>query len=359
VSVLSRLAAVALSLAVAFALALTEAAQVVFTYDGRQAVTFGDTLWRGLPAWLILGLLAPVVALGCRRWRLDLSVGAIALHVVGSLLFAGAHIVALALIKVGGSPDVAFGKAVQSGVFFNLVADTIIYWAIAGIVQALGDARRLRRHEADALALEASLAEARLDALRAQLEPHFLYNALNTAAMLAREQRSEKTVAVLVRLGELLRHVLREGGNGETTLDEEVAFLRRYLELEQMRFADRLQLEVVVEPDVAGLHIPSLLLQSLVENAVRHGIARRPGAGRIAIRARQKDDRVEIEVRDDGPGPAADRVPLAEGIGLVNTRDRLVQRFGGAARLDLEPVAGGGTCARIVIPRPALTKVAS
>jgi two-component system, LytTR family, sensor kinase len=352
VPVLSRLAAVALSLAVAFALALTQTAQVVFTYDGdsTRSVSFAAVLARSLPAWLLLGLLAPPAAMVCRRWRLEPRPAAIARHAAVSLIFAGAHIVLLAAIKAGQAPAVAFADAVRSAIFYNLVGDVLIYWAIAGIVQALGDARRLRRHAADALVLEASLTEARLDALRAQLEPHFIYNVLNTAAMAAREQRGEETVAMLARLGELLRHVLREG-NGVTTLGDEVEFLRRYLELERLRFADRLEVEIAIDPSLLEIQVPSLLLQPLVENAIRHGIARRPGAGRISIRARRRDERVEIEVRDDGVGLDADPEPAGDGIGLANTRDRLTQRYGGEARLELEPVAGGGACARITIPR--------
>lgn len=351
--VLSRLAAVALALALAVALALTETAQVVFTYDGLQPISFGAVLARGLPAWLILGLLAPLVAMGCRRWRLDLRAASIARHAALSLVFAGAHVVLLAAFKAGGgSPDVAFAEAVRSAVFYNLVADVLIYWTIAGMVQVLDDSRRLRQREAEALALEASLAEARLDALRAQLEPHFLYNVLNTAAMLAREQRGDETVAVLARLGELLRHVLREGGTGETALGDEIDFLRRYLELERLRFADRLEIDIDIDPALADLRLPSLILQPLVENAIRHGISQRPGAGKLSISARRKGERIEIEVRDDGPGVAAPRASAGDGIGLANTRDRLAQRYGAAARLDLESASDGGTCARITVPQP-------
>jgi hypothetical protein len=351
---LSRLAAIALALALAFALALTETAQVVFTYDGIQPISFGDVLVRGLPAWLLLGLLAPLVALVCRRWRLDLRAGAIARHAAMSLVFAGAHIVLLAAVKTGGRwPEMAFADAVRSAVFYNLVADVLIYWTIAGMVQVLDNSRRLRQREAEALALEASLAEARLDALRAQLEPHFLYNVLNTAAMLAREQRGEETVAVLARLAELLRHVLREGGPGETALGDEIVFLRSYLELERLRFAGRLEIEIDIDPALAGLRLPSLLLQPLVENAIRHGISQRPGAGKVSIRARRRGHEIAIEVRDDGPGIGASQGSARDGIGLANTRDRLAQRYGEAARLDLESAPDGGTCARITVRQSA------
>lgn len=366
VPALSRVAVAATSLSLAFALALTEAAQIVLTADGPRPLSFASVLARGLPTWLLLGALAPVAAAVCRRWRLELRAASLLRHAALAVGFAISHILLLAAFKTTGRwPELAFAEAVQSAVFYNLAADMLIYWVIAAIVQVVSDARRLRQQEADALALGASLAEARLDALRARLQPHFLYNVLNTAAMLAREQRGDETVTVLVRLSELLRYVLREG-SGEAALGDELAFLRRYLELEQLRFADRLRVELSCEPALEALRVPALLLQPLVENAVRHGIARRPGAGSIEVRARRQDDAVVIEVRDDGPGVAAEPgakeeakigersgEAAREGIGLRNTRERLTQRYGAAARLELMALPGGGTLARISLPATA------
>ncbi len=347
VPALSRVAVAATSLSLAFVLALTEAAQITFTADGPRPVHFGAVLLLSLPSWLLVGVLAPVAAAACQRWRLELRPAAIARHTALGLGFALAHIVLLAAFKTTRDwPEQAFAKAVESAIFYNLAADVLCYWVIAAIVQVVEDGRRLRQQEADALALGASLAEARLDALRARLQPHFLYNVLNTAAMLAREQRGDEVVAVLARLGELLRYVLREG-DGEAAFGDELEFLRRYLELERLRFADRLRVEIDCDPQLAPLRMPALLLQPLVENAVRHGIARRPGAGVISLRAERKGGLVEIEVRDDGPGLAAER---EDGIGLRNTRERLAQRYGGAASLELTTLPEGGTSALIRLP---------
>ncbi len=297
----------ALSLALAFALALTQAAQVVFTADADNPLQFTTVLLRGLPAWLLIGALAPFAAALCRRWPLELRLPAIARHVAFGVLFALVHAVILAAFRtLQRWPEQTFSEALRSAIFYNLAADVVIYWVIVSIVQVVEGARLLRVREAHALALSASLAEARLDALRAQLQPHFLYNVLNTAAMLAREERGAETVTVLARLGDLLRYVLREAP-GEVSLGDELDFLRRYLELEQMRFSDRLRVDIACEPDLSPLPFPALLLQPLVENAVRHGIARRPGAGAISIRVRRlvepgRADRVEIEVCDDGAG---------------------------------------------------------
>lgn len=358
----------ALSLALAFALALTQAAQVVFTADADSPLQFTAVLFRSLPAWLLLGALAPFAAAVCRRWPLELRLPAIARHAAFGVLFALVHAVLLAAFRtVQRWPDQTFSEAVRSAIFYNLAADVVIYWVIAAIVQVVEGSRLLRQREAHALALGASLAEARLDALRSQLQPHFLYNVLNTAAMLAREERGAETVAVLARLGDLLRYVLRDAP-GEVTLGDELDFLRRYLELEQMRFSDRLRVDIACEPDLTPLPVPALLLQPLVENAVRHGIARRPGAGSISIHVRRRAapecpdraDRVEIEVRDDGAGVPDKR---EDGIGLRNTRDRLAQRYGDAASFSLTALPDGGTAAVItlllpdelsVVPAPAV-----
>jgi two-component system, LytTR family, sensor kinase len=362
VSALSRVAVTATSLCLTFALALTQAAQIVFTADGPEPPSFSAVLVRGLPAWLLLGALAPFAAAVCRRWPLQLRLPAIARHAALGFVFALCHAVLLAAFRTTQRwPEQSFVEAVNSAIFYNLAADLVMYWVIAAIVQVIEDSRLLRQREAHALALSASLADARLDALRAQLQPHFLYNVLNTAAMLAREERGAETVSVLARLGDLLRYVLREGP-GEVTLGEELDFLRRYLELEQLRFSDRLRVEVECEPALEQLRLPALLVQPLVENAVRHGIARRPGAGVIAIRARRlagaAPARVEIEVCDDGPGVAEPRDGTRDGaredgIGLRNTRDRLAQRYGDSASLTLTARPGGGTSAVITLPMPA------
>ena len=166
--------------------------------------------------------------------------------------------------------------------------------------------------------------------------------------MLAREGRSEDTVAVLARLSELLRYVLREGRSGMATLGDELQFLRGYLELEQVRFADRLQVSFDADPSLAPVRLPSLLLQPLVENAVRHGIARRPGAGRIEIRAQRDGSKIRLEVCDDGPGlPAA---AAEAGIGVRNTRERLLHRYGAEAALVLGTAPDGATSAVVTLP---------
>jgi len=218
----------------AVALAFVESVQDHLASAGfRGRDPFGFRLAHMLPPWLIVAALAPAIVAFVRRRPLAFEARALLSHGLAAALFAVAHMTLLAAIDSfrPGARPIATTIRVLLG--FHFVFDLLLYLAIAGAVQALESARALRKREADALKLEASLLEARLAALRSQLNPHFLFNVLNTAAMLAREGRSEDTVAVLARLSELLRYVLREGRSGMATLGDELQFLRGYLELEQ------------------------------------------------------------------------------------------------------------------------------
>ena len=344
-----RILAICGLLALGSGLAFVESVQDHFAsagFPGRDA--FGVRLVQMLPPWLIVAALVPAIAAFVRRRGLAFEGRALAAHGLAAALFAVLHMTLLAVFdsfRPGARPITVTIRALLG---FHFVFDLLLYFAIAGAMQALESARALRRREADALKLEASLAEARLAALRSQLNPHFLFNVLNTAAMLAREGRSDDTVAVLARLSELLRYVLREGRGGMATLGDELQFLRGYLELEQVRFVDRLQVSFDADPALAPVPLPSLLLQPLVENAVRHGISRRPGAGRIDIRARRDGSKIRLEVRDDGPGLLAGAAEA--GIGVRNTRERLLHRYGTEAALVLAAAPGGGTSAVVTLP---------
>jgi two-component system, LytTR family, sensor kinase len=344
-----RTLAIAGLVGVAVALALVESVQDHLARAGLPGRDpFGFRLVRMLPPWLIVALLAPAVAAVVRRRPLAFGAPSLALHGFAACLFAVTHMTLLAAFNSlrPGAQSIAAVLGALLG--FHFVFDVLLYFAIAGAVQALESARALRRREAFALKLEASLAEARLAALRAQLNPHFLFNVLNTAAMLARAGRNEDTVSVLARLSDLLRYVLREGRSGMATLGDELEFLRGYLELEQVRFADRLQVRFDADPALWPVRLPSLLLQPLVENAVRHGISRRPGAGRIEIRAQRDGASIRLEVRDDGPGLPPEMAEV--GIGVRNTRERLLHRYGGGAQLTLDALPEGGTSAIVTLP---------
>jgi two-component system LytT family sensor kinase len=224
-----------------------------------------------------------------------------------------------------------------------------VYWLLAAGIYALRIAQQARERERRALKLEAQLSEARLLALRAQLEPHFLFNALNTIAVLMRED-VDAADRVLALLSRLLRRVLDAASAPEVQLRQEVEFLEAYLAIEQARFPHRLSFHVDVDPQLLDARVPSLILQPLVENAVRHGVAARTAAGRIEVAASREDEMLLVTVRDDGPGMADD---AQEGIGLSNTRSRLELLYGKRHSFRLDRAEGGGLQIALAIPLQA------
>ena len=229
----------------------------------------------------------------------------------------------------------------------GFAAESIAFWSLAGIVHAIEYHRRLRERELRAARLEAELASARLDALTAQLQPHFLFNTLHGVSTLMRRD-VDAADDMLTHLGDLLHRTLRRGDRHEIALAEELEILGHYLEIMRIRFQDRLQIDLDVAPGTSEALVPPLVLQPLVENAIQHGISRRPGAGRISIVVGPVILPVlEITVRDDGEGLNGD---TREGIGLTNTRRRLRQLYGDDQALDLLPAEGGGSMAVLRMP---------
>jgi LytS/YehU family sensor histidine kinase len=182
-----------------------------------------------------------------------------------------------------------------------------------------------------------------------QLHPHFLFNTLNTISVLMQED-VEAANRMLVRLSELLRLTLRNTDAHEVSLKQELEFLRGYLEIEQTRFQDRLRVRWQVAADTLDAQVPNLLLQPLVENAIRHGIAPRSTAGTIEIRAARRNGTIELQVRDDGAGLSGELKQNNSGIGLANTQARLKQLYGDKHRFHLAPADGGGLMVTVTIP---------
>jgi LytS/YehU family sensor histidine kinase len=227
----------------------------------------------------------------------------------------------------------------------SFASESIALGAVLAIVHGIEAHRRYREREVHAARLETELAAARLDALTAQLQPHFLFNTLNSIATLMRRD-VDAAEEMLAHLGALLHKTLRSGERHEVTLAEELELLEQYLAIMQIRFEDRLVVRKNIDAGVTGASVPQLVLQPLVENAIRHGISRRPGAGLIEIAATRLGQSLEITVRDDGDGMVGE----SEGIGLSNTRRRLRQLYGDAQALELAPAAEGGLRVTLRVP---------
>ncbi len=199
--------------------------------------------------------------------------------------------------------------------------------------------------------LEAQVSRARLKALEMQLNPHFLFNALNSIASLVQQKKTDPAYEAIAILGELLRETIHAGDRHSIPLGREIRQLGKYLDLERMRFSDRMRASIDVAPDCHEAIVPAMILQPLVENAIRHGISKRPESGLLEIAVRRQQSRLVIVVRDDGPG-LPDRWTLdnGAGVGLKNLRDRLVAHFEAEFELTLEPNRSQGAVARVSFP---------
>jgi sensor histidine kinase YesM len=222
-----------------------------------------------------------------------------------------------------------------------------IYWVIVSIVHALTYYRRSQEREHKALELEARLADAKLHALRMQLHPHFLFNTLNAISTLVHKD-ARAADEMIANLSELLRATLDAEGQ-EITLREEIALLDRYLEIQQTRFGDRLRIEKDIDGAALGGLVPTLILQPLVENAIRHGIEPESGPGQISVRAERKENQLFLRVHNNG-GDEPRHPKRPSGIGLANTQARLTELYGDAARFRLNSKSGEGFAVEIEIP---------
>lgn len=230
-----------------------------------------------------------------------------------------------------------------------LFVDVLVYWAVLGVGYAVDYYRKYKQGEVLASRLEAQLAQAQLQALKMQLHPHFLFNTLNAVSTLVRTNKNEAATDMIAGLSELLRLTLESSGAQEVSLKQELDFLERYLDIEQIRFGDRLQVQMHIEPATLHARVPNLLLQPLVENAIRHGIAPRAEAGRIEIRAARDADILRLQVRDDGPGlPQGDG--LHNGVGLTNTMARLQRLYGTAQQVTFANAEDGGALVTLELP---------
>src|SRR5437016_5631810 len=243
-----------------------------------------------------------------------------------------------------------FGPVFRKLVLYHFHVTLVIYWVIVLAHQSWHNYQRSREREQQASALATELVRTRLEVLRMQLNPHFLFNTLHAISSLIHEHPDDAD-RIVARLSELLRVSLEQTDAQEVPLRQELAFLERYLEIEHTRCQDRLAVEWEVESGLDDVLVPSLILQPLVENAVRHGIEPRENTGRITIAARRLDGMLELKVSDNGPGlPETEVAPRREGVGLSNTRSRLLHLYGAKHQFDLTPAAGGGLEARLLIP---------
>jgi two-component system, LytTR family, sensor kinase len=323
---------------------------VLQTFQAAFYSTYiGDAVQWNLPIrladWYTCALFTPVAFWLVRRFPLQRATWPrnVTVHLIASSLFVALKYALYVELAQWLSPAETWRLDILLARRF--VSESIALWCILGVVHAVEYHRRYRERELHAARLEAELASARLDALTAQLQPHFLFNTLNSISTLMRRD-PDGADEMLTNLSALLHRTLRQSDRHEISLAEEIELLRHYVDIMRIRFHDRLVVRMDVEERVRDAKVPPLLLQPLVENAIRHGIARKPGAGTIDIAARGIDDALEITVRDDGEGHAGGD----EGVGLSNTRRRLRELYGERQTLELLPAREGGLVVQVRIP---------
>ena len=319
--------------------------------------------------WYAWAVLVPGMLWMARRFRFGRHTWkrALAAHCIGVVVFTFTHAVLAigsrwAIIEaLGGGPALigrifSVQRSFEELFFLNFDWEMMTYWAIIGLSHALDFHSESQDRELTSAHLETRLAEAHLQALQRQLHPHFLFNTLHTISALMHRD-IEAADAMLERLSDLLRLTLDRIGTQHVSLKDELDFIEKYLEIERARFGERLKVNMAVDPTILDAPVPTLLLQPLVENAVRHGIAPKVGGGTIEIVAQREGDQLRLTVRDNGFGLAADALhAFNTGVGLSNTRARLQHLYGARHRFEFDRPADGGLTVTVVIPLSSISE---
>jgi two-component system LytT family sensor kinase len=338
-------------------------------FFGSQAVLYSvylpsqpwqQPLLRAMTDWYIWGMLS--VAIVALAERLPLT-RAQRVRSVILLVLAGVGITA-AKIAIRYSlglvvPALSFGPyTLPQMLMAQFHLNFAMFCAIFGIAAAFQYHRKYRDRELRASQLESVLTQAQLQVLRSQLQPHFLFNTLHTISALMQEGEIEAADRMIARLSELLRLVTDSAHTQEVTVRAELELLRRYLEIQQIRFQDTLRVRMNIADDTLDALLPSFMLQPLAENAIRHGISRRAAGGELSVTTRRDDGKLIVEIADNGVGlDASQGSALAPGVGLANTRARLDQLYGANHRFEVREREGGGVVVTIAVPY-ATTEVA-
>ncbi|MFN8059824.1 MAG: sensor histidine kinase [Vicinamibacterales bacterium] len=338
-------------------LGLLTMAHFVLVYRGRgMDITLREAFLSGLATWYPWALLAPIIFVVSRRfpfdpptWRRSLLVH-LPVGVTCGALYTTMRW-ALSFFPWIDEKPLRWSQ-LMIGEFLLVF---ITYVALVSAFQSWHNYRRFQERQLRASQLETALARAELAGLKMQLQPHFLFNTLHAISTLI--HRDPKAAdEMITQLSDLLRITLDNIGVQEVSLKEELDFLRRYLDIQQTRFQDRLSIRLAVPPETLDARLPNQILQPIVENAIRHGLDVRPGARLVEIASSCRDSVLVVSVRDDGPGVGEG--PVREGVGLSNTRARLRSQYGAGARLELANHPAGGLLVTITIPQVPVTEEA-
>jgi two-component system LytT family sensor kinase len=322
-------------------------------------------LVNNVPWWLLWAALTPLVVVAASKFPLDIverRARHAAYHTLTVLVLSSAHLTVVGYLHFTLNrqrlPFATAGEVIRNWHINFTILNALTYALILGIYYTINYQRRYRetalvsaRLAATAAQMESSVTAARLQALRMELNPHFLFNALNSVTGLIRKEEKERAISMIARLADLLRATLDRGAAPTMTLGEELRLLDMYVDIEKVRFGGRLHFEVDVPDLLRRAQVPTLALQPLVENAVRHGIATQKAGGVVLVRARRDNGSLMVDIQDTGPGvpPHVFESPNG-GLGMANTRDRLHQLYGSSAGITLFNAPEGGAVCRFWLP---------
>ncbi len=327
------------------------------SWKGRT-FPFSKAVRSTLPDWYLWAFLAiPILKLG-KRYPLESKTWreSIWIHIPASVAFATFHIAlavtSLLLFEALDGYQHSWFEKFELNFIWYFHYDVLTYWAILGFAHALQYYRSFQEKRVAAVKLQAQLSQAQLQALKMQLHPHFLFNTLNSMSSLLQRSGSshadiQTAKKMIVRLADFLRLTLQNSGAQDVDLQQELEFLRCYLEIEKVRFQDRLTVQLNIDPETLHMRIPNLILQPIVENAIRHGIGPRSSPGVVEISTTRKNGMLQVRIRDNGAGLPES---FQAGVGLSNTQARLQQSFGESYRFSLENGSTGGVEVIMEIP---------
>ena len=317
--------------------------------QGNQPSTWSNLFINFLSLWYIWALMFPLILWVSRRfplerghWKRSLTV-----HIPALIIFPVLHLMCYSLLLYSlGTVEEGLGMLIEYLFRKGFAFRVITYGLLLAISYSVDYYQRFREREVSASQFEARLAEARLQVLTMQLQPHFLFNTLHAISSLM-HKNVEAADEMIARLGELLRVTLESDGVQEVPLRLELDLLQHYLDIEKIRLGDRLTVRMEIQPEMYDVPVPNLILQPLVENAIRYGVATRSAGGTLEVRAAENNGMLRISISDDGPGMSSN---IKEGVGLTNTKTRLQQMYGSRQHFSLTSEAGKGTTVTLEIP---------
>lgn len=342
-----------------FGIGLFDATQTVFAMraEGMQH-NWVSLFFTLLLSWLPWALATPLVVRLGRRYP------PVQLRPLSTWFMHGAASITIGLVSAAWNAGMnvalnPYAKSPPPGQFFEpwlykfyngLLSYLILYGAILLVSHVLDSRERLALQQTETARLNEQLSKAQLNALRRQIEPHFLFNTLNAVAGLVREKRNDAAVRMIAGLSDFLRRVVEDSDRQQVSLEEELEFVQKYLDIQKVRFAERLQFSMDVPRELLTAQVPSLILQPMVENAVKHGIAKRVQGGAIRIAASRVNGTITLSVYNDGPSLPAGWQTIHSGIGISNVRTRLQTLYGDSFELNMVNQEPGGVAVSVSLP---------